>query len=61
MSLSRFSDESAVKQIQARKLYFSHETLTIINNLGLATKERKSIESIISSIKSTLLGTLMNQ
>ena len=51
ISLSALSGESPEKQVQALTLCFSHEILTIVNNLCLTTEEFKSVASIISAIK----------
>ena len=56
MSLCGLSEEPAVKQVQALTLCFSHETLTIVDNLGLTTEDRKSVASIISAIKKYVAG-----
>ena len=37
-------------------LCFSHETLTIVENLGLTTEQRKDGEAIISAIKRYIDG-----
>ena len=56
MSLSRLGEETAVKQVQALTLCFSRKTLTIVNNLGLTTKDHGSVASIISAIKKYVAG-----
>jgi len=58
MSLSGLSDKSAMKQVQALTLCFSRETLTIVNNLGLTTNDRKSVASIVSAIKKYVAGPI---
>jgi len=56
VSLSGPSEESAVKQVQALTLCFSHETLTIVDNLSLTTEDRKSVTAIIRAIKKYVTG-----
>jgi len=56
ISLSRLSEESAVRQVQALTLCFSCETLTIVDNLSLTTEEHKSVTSIICHIKKYVAG-----
>ena len=56
ISLSGLVDESAARQVEALTLCFSRETLTIVDNLGLTTDQRKSIEDIITAIKQYIDG-----
>ena len=56
ISLSGLGDEDAQKQVQALTLYFSHEMLSIVQNLGLAEVESKKVESIIFVIKCYIDG-----
>ena len=50
-SLSGLDKESAAKQVQALTLCFSHDTLLIVQNLGLTEEQRGSVEETISAIK----------
>ena len=45
--LSGLSEESVETKIQALNLSFSHETLMVVNNLGLTTEQKKDIDPII--------------
>ena len=56
MSLSGLSDKASVKQVRALTLCLSYETLTIVHNLGLTTKERASVASIIDAIMKYVAG-----
>ena len=51
MSLSGLSGEPAEKKVQALTLYFSQETLSIVQNLGFSEAERNDTAAIISAIK----------
>ena len=55
-SLSEFLEESNDKQVKALTLCFLHETLTIVQNLGLNEEERTKVSSIISAIKQYVEG-----
>ena len=56
LSLSGLADEEASKQVQALTLCFSHDTLTIVQNLGLSEEERKCVKSIIDAIQCYIEG-----
>ena len=56
ISLSGLAGEDAQKQVQALMLCFSRETLSIVQNLGLTEEEKKSIDSIILTIKRYVEG-----
>jgi len=56
ISLSGLAEEDAQKQVQALMLCFSWETLSIVQNLGLATEENKSVDTIICAIKQYIDG-----
>jgi len=56
MSLSGLSKESDVKKVQALSLCFSHETLSIVQNLGFGDEERANITAIIGAIKKYIDG-----
>ena len=49
-------NEHAAKQVQALTLSFTQETLTIVENLGLSEDERKSVATIIATIKCYIEG-----
>ena len=51
MSLSGLSEESDEKKVQVLTLCFTHETLSIIHNLGLSDAEKKDVGAIIATIK----------
>ena len=51
MSLSRLSEESVEKKVQALTLCFSQETLSIVLNLGLSDADKQDITAIIAAIK----------
>jgi len=40
MSLSGLTEESAATKVQALTLYFSHEMLTIVDNLGITVEQK---------------------
>ena len=50
-SLSGLDKESAAKQVQALTLCFSHDTLLIVQNLGLTEEQRGSVDETIRAIK----------
>ena len=50
------SEESAETKVQALNLCFSRETLTIVNNLGLNTEQKKGVDVIICAIKNHIDG-----
>ena len=50
-TLSELSGESAVTKVQALTLYFSRETLMIVNNLGQTEEERNDSAAIIAALK----------
>ena len=56
VNLSGLSEESAETKVQALNLCFSRETLTIVNNLGLTTEQKKDVDAIIRAIKNHLDG-----
>ena len=56
MSLSGLSGEAAEKQVQALTLCFLHETLSIVQNLGLSDAEKKDVTAIIAAIKKYING-----
>ena len=43
--------EPATKQIQALTLCFSHDTLAIVQNLGLTEEQRGNVDAVICSLK----------
>ena len=51
VSLSGLGEESAETQVHALTLCFSRETLSIVDNLGLTTDQRKNTQAIIAAIK----------
>ena len=51
INLSSLTDEDQQKQVQALTLCFSHETLSIVQNLGLSKTDSKRVDSIIRAIK----------
>ena len=51
VSLSGLGEESAETQVHALILCFSRETLSIVDNLGLTTDQRKDTQAIIAAIK----------
>ena len=55
-SLSGLADQDSAKQVQALTLCFSHDTLSVVQNLGLTDEERASVASIISTIKRYIDG-----
>ena len=42
-SLSGLADQITAKQVQALTLYFSHDTLSVVQNLGLTEEEREQV------------------
>ena len=56
VNLSGLTGESAETQVQALTLCFSRETLTIVENLGLTTEQRKNVDAIISALKGHIEG-----
>ena len=50
------SEESAETKVQALNLCFSRETLTIVNNLGLNTEQKKGVDVIMRAIKNHIDG-----
>ena len=50
VSLSGLGEESAETQVHALTLCFSRETLSIVDNLGLTTDQRKDTQAIIAAI-----------
>ena len=50
-SLSGLAEQGAAKQVQALILCFSHDILSIVQNLGLTEEQRGNIDDIISTIK----------
>ena len=55
-SLSGLADQDAAKHVQALTLCFSHDTLSVVQNLGLTDEERASVTSIISAIERYIDG-----
>ena len=55
-SLSGLAEQDAAKQVQALTLCFSRDTLSIVQNLGLAEEQRGNFESIVSAIKRYIDG-----
>ena len=55
-SLSGLAEQDAAKQVQALTLYFSRDTLSIVQNLGLTEEQRGNVELIISAIKRCIDG-----
>jgi len=51
MSLLGLSKESDAKKVHALNLGFSHEKLSIVQNLGLSDEERANVTAIIGAIK----------
>jgi len=56
VSLSGLGKESAVTQLQALTLFFSRETLTIVDSLGLTTEQCADVQTIITAIKQYVEG-----
>ena len=50
-SLFGLDKESATKQVQALALCFSHDMLSIVQNLGLTEEQRGSVDETIRAIK----------
>lgn len=57
-SLSGLSNESAAKQVQALKLCFSRETLTVVDNLGLNDAQKKDQAQTIAALKQHIEGQI---
>ena len=51
MPLSGLDKQSQVKQIQALTLCFSHETVTIVDNLGLTDTQKGNAKQIVTAIQ----------
>ena len=47
---------SQVKQVKALTLCFSHETLTIVDNLGLTAEQRRSVTSSVEAMQCYVEG-----
>ena len=56
VNLSGLSQQLAETKVQALNLCFSHETLTIVNNLRLTTEQKKDADIIICTIKNHIEG-----
>ena len=56
INLSGLLEELAETKVQALNLYFSRETLVIVNNLGLTTEQKKDVDIIICTIKNHIDG-----
>ena len=56
MSLLGLTEESAATKVQALTLWFSRETLTIVNNLGLTVEQKRDVNTIITTIKCHING-----
>ena len=54
MSLSGLAKESNEKKVQAVTLCFSHETLSIVQNLRFSSDEMKDVTTIIAAIKKSI-------
>ena len=55
-SLSGLAEQDAAKQVQALTLWFSRDTLSIVQSLGLTEEQKGNVESIISAIKQYIDG-----
>ena len=53
LALSGLGDQDATKQVQALTLYFSRETVTVVENLELTTEQRKDVKEIVKGIQNT--------
>ena len=60
LSLSGLAGESADTKVKALTLYFSRETLAIVDNLGLTTEQKGDVDAIITAIKRHIDG-LVNE
>ncbi len=56
--LSGLGTESAAKQVQALKLCFSRETLTVVDNLGLTDAQKNDQALIIAAMKQHVEGQI---
>ncbi len=56
--LSGLGNESAAKQVQALKLCFSRETLTVVDNLGLTDAQKNDQALIIAAMKQHVEGQI---
>jgi len=56
-SLSGLDKQPAAKQVQALPLDVSHETVTIIYNLGLTDAQRTNVDQTITTIEAYVQGT----
>ena len=50
ISLSGLDKQSQTKQVQALTVCFSHETVTIVDNLGLTEIQRGNAKQIVTTI-----------
>ena len=57
-SLSGLDGQSNAKQVQALTLCFSRETVTIVDNLGLTTKQLRKTTEIIAAIERYVQGQI---
>ena len=57
-SLLGLASESTAKQVQALQLYFSRETLNVVENLGLTNAQRKDRAQIIAALKAYIDGRI---
>ena len=56
MSLSGLDKEPQTKQVQALTLCFSHETLNIVDNLGLTEEKCAKVTPIMEAIQQYIKG-----
>ena len=57
-NLSGLSTQSDEKQVYALTLCFTHETLTVVENLGLTDAQRKSTKEMITAIEAYINGQI---
>ena len=57
-TLSGLNGEVAATQVQALKLCFSRETLTVVNNLGLTAVQAASQEQTITALQQHVEGLI---
>ena len=57
-SLSGLDGQDNTKQVQALTLCFSRETVAIVDNLGLAVKQRGSPDEIVTAIQRYVEGQI---
>ena len=56
LNLSGLDTQEATKQVQALTQCFSHETVTIVENLGLSNMQRNRVAEIVAAIQRYVEG-----